>query len=157
METQRGVYPFFIAGADISSAINANGVGKAVMYNVGYDQEVIECTEAGYKNFAGVIATVDAEATITRSDNYVHQGARNVVDGDILGLENDIMLDVLVAGAVEFGDFLTTADGGKFKKLTLTSSENETAAQVMKIVGRAMGDQDSQSGGTVKAHIWVRK
>jgi len=155
MATQRGVYPGFIAGENITEAINANGIGKAVMYNVGTDQEVLVATAAGYQNFAGVIGSVDAAATITRTDEYAHQGARNVKEGDRLGIENDVMTDVLISGAVEYGDFLTTADGGKFQKLVVDATE--TATDVMKIVGRVVQGETTSDGGVVKAHIWVRK
>ena len=152
MTIQRGVNPAFYAGEDIEDAIDANGVGKAVIYNVGTDQEVLEGTEDDYADFAGVIITVDAEATITREDNFVHNGARNVKDGDMVGLENDGFVMVNVSDAVNFGDFLTTDDDGEFQKITVSTTD---AQEVMKIVGRALGTIDK--AGAVKAHIWVRK
>lgn len=153
METQRGVYPRFFAGEAITAAISADGIGKAVMYKSGEVEEVFEATEAGFADFAGIIATVDAEATITRVNSHVNQGVRNVALGDAVGLENDTMTDALIDGAVNFGDLLTTADGGKFQKLTLSATP--TAEEVLKIVGRAM--ETLTDSGVGKVHIWVRK
>lgn len=154
MEYQRGIAPRYFAGATITAAIDANGVGKAVIFDTGVD-EVIECTEAGYQKFAGIIQSVDAEATVTRSNASVNQGARNVAEGDAVGVVNDHFVEVLVSGAVGFGDFLTTDDGGKLQKLTISATP--TAEEIFKIVGRSMGIVTDEEGGSVKAHVWVRK
>lgn len=152
METQRGIAPRFFAGEDIANIINSDGVGKALIYGEG-DEEVLEGTEAGYADFAGVAITVDPEATVTRTNALVNAGGRSVIEGDSVGVLNDHMIDVLVTGTVAFKDFLTLADDGKFQKLTLSATP--TATELMQIVGRVMAGRTG--AGQTKAHIWVRK
>lgn len=155
MENQRGVAPRMFAGDIIEDAIDADGIGKAVMYVTGEAETVVEATADGYAMFAGVIATVGPGATISRTNANVNQGGRDVAEGDTLGIENDHMRDVLIEGEVAAGDFVTTADDGKFKKLSLSATM--TAEEGMKIVGRAMQNQFVGAGGVAKVHFWVRK
>ena len=155
METQRGVAVRFFVGekATITDALNENGVGKAVMYDGG-DETVVEADAAGYANFAGVIATVGAGATVSRVNTNVNQGGRDVAAGDAVGVLNDHIIEVLVTEPVVGGDFITSDEGGAFKKLTLSATAD--AEEVMQICGRAMKASDDEAG-TVIAMIWVRK
>jgi hypothetical protein len=140
MQIQRGVAVRYFAGAAISDAIDSNGVGKAVIHGTDAE-EVIEGTEAGYYKFAGVVKAVEA-------------GATDAAEGDAVSVDNDKIVDVLMAGAVSYGDFITTAADGKFQKLTLSATV--TAEEVLKICGRVVGAGLGQAG-TTKALIWVRK
>ena len=154
MQTQRGIAITFIAGEDIDSAIDANGVGKAVIYG-DLEGEVLEGTEAGYADFAGIVEHVSAMSTVSRTNANVNQGARDVPEGEAVTVYNDYVIEVLIEGTVSYGDFLTTADDGKLKKLTLSATP--TAPEMMKIVGRAFEDQDTEAGGKALALVWVRK
>lgn len=152
MEEQRGIAPHFFAEAAITSAIDANGVGKAVVYGTSA-RKVLEGTEALATDFAGVISTVDSEATVTRTNALVNQGSFNVAEGDILGLVNDHIVKVRVSGAVGYKKYITLDDGGLFKEHTLSATP--TAEEVLKICGRALEAADE--AGSITAMIWVRK
>lgn len=140
MNIQRGIAVRYFAGAAITDAINADGVGKAVVHGTDAE-EVIEGTEALYYKFAGVVKAVEA-------------GATDAAEGDTVSVDNDKIVDVLMAGAVAYGDFITTAADGKFQKLTLSATV--TAEEVLKICGRVVGAGTTGAGQT-KALIWVRK
>ena len=100
MNIQRGIAVRYFAGAAITDAINSDGVGKAVVHGTDAE-EVIEGTEALYYKFAGVVKAVEG-------------GATDAVEGDTVSVDNDKIVDVLVAGSVDYGDFITTAADGKF-------------------------------------------
>jgi hypothetical protein len=140
MQIQRGVAIRYFAGAEIADAVDANGVGKAVIHGTNAE-EVIEGTEAGYAKFAGVVKAVEA-------------GATTAALGDTVSVDNDKVVDVKMAGAVNYGDFITTAADGKFQKLTISATVE--AEEVLKICGRVIG-ASLGAAGTTKALIWVRK
>lgn len=153
MQTQRGIAMTFIAGEEILSALNANGVGKAVVYG-DVAGEVLEGTEDAYADFAGVIEHVSAMATVNRTNPNVNQGARDVAEGDAVSVYNDHVMEVLMDGQCSYGDFLTLADDGKFQALSVSATP--TAPETMQIVGRALDDCGAKDT-TVLALIWVRK
>lgn len=151
MRTQRGKAVRFFAGAPITNALDAHGIGKAVTYGTGV-AEVIEGVEANAAKFAGVIKTVDFEASVVRSNALVNFGARSVVAGDAVGLITQEFAEVIVTETIAFGDLLTLDSSGHFKKLTLSATP--TAEEVLKICARAMSSSGTvTTTGTVVAKI----
>lgn len=140
MQVQRGIAIRYFAGAAIADAISATGVGKAVIHGTDAE-EVIEGTEAGFDKFAGVVKAVQG-------------GQTDAAEGDTVSVDNDKVVEVQMAGAVSYGDFITTAADGKFQKLTFSATM--TAEEVLKICGRVIG-AGLDGAGTTKALIWVRK
>ncbi len=159
MKTQRGIAIRYFAGEKIENAIEVIGtlgdqkfVGKAVKY--GDDPETVELAgEDDYADFAGVIKTVSAEASVERTQSNVNAGGRTVEEGDAVGVLNDHVILVKAEGEINYKDLLTTAADGKMQSLALSATE--TAPEIMKICGRAMAD--AQSGEAFPALIWVRK
>jgi hypothetical protein len=141
MQTQRGIAIRYFATAAITDAVDANGVGKAVIHS-GDAEEVAEGTEAGYADFAGVIKSVRG-------------GKTDAELGDEVGVDNDKVVEVKMSGASAYKDLITTDDDGKFQKLTLSATP--TAEEILKICGRILGSGTEEDGDTTTALIWVRK
>ena len=153
MEEQPGKAIHMFAGEDIESIIDKNGIGKALVFG-GDDREVLEGQEDLVNDFAGVASFVDPEATVTRSPSQlVNQGDWNVAEGDIIGVLNDHVVPVKVSGAVPYKSYITLDDDGLFKALTLSATP--TAAEVLKICGRAL--EGINKAGVITAMIWIRK
>jgi len=132
LQVQPGVSITYISGGIIPS------LGLAMVYDSVERQVVVAGADA--VNFAGVVQAIQP-------------GKTSGVEGDVVTVVNDGIMEVTASGAIKYGDALALAANGKFKAVALDLTP--TAAGAFQMVGRAQ--QDAADGETFDALVFVRK